>query len=143
MKRYVETHGAMPSYRQLARFVGVNSAATIHKHVNALVRKGAVAREYVEGAMPILRIGGVEHTLVERAETYAMPTTLRWQIWERDNFTCLNCSLRQDLTVDHIHPWQSGGSKDDPENLQTLCRGCNTTKGNKTIDYRQNSRFVP
>lgn len=33
------------------------------------------------------------------------------------------------ITVDHIHPRSLGGS-DDIENLQPMCSGCNTNKGN-------------
>lgn len=35
-----------------------------------------------------------------------------------------------DLTIDHIHPEFHGGSH-DPENLQLLCRSCNSSKGAK------------
>jgi 5-methylcytosine-specific restriction protein A len=34
-----------------------------------------------------------------------------------------------DLTGDHIVPKDRGGS-DDPDNIQILCRGCNTRKHN-------------
>ncbi|HWU23253.1 MAG TPA: HNH endonuclease [Nocardioides sp.] len=32
-----------------------------------------------------------------------------------------------DLTADHVVPKARGGS-DDPENIQVLCRGCNSRK---------------
>jgi hypothetical protein len=59
-----------------------------------------------------------------------IPHKLRWFIWKRDNFTCKNCFSRDDLTIDHIKPEISGGSL-DPENLQTLCRKCNSIKNTK------------
>ena len=52
---------------------------------------------------------------------------LRWEVWERDNFTCQKCGYRRFLAIDHIKPRVLGGS-DDATNLQTLCRSCNASK---------------
>jgi DNA-binding transcriptional ArsR family regulator len=57
-----------------------------------------------------------------------IPSELRWQVWERDNFTCKHCGKRQFLSVDHIHP-ESAGGQATLDNLQTLCRSCNSRKG--------------
>lgn len=57
-----------------------------------------------------------------------IPEALRWDIWERDNFTCHHCGARRYLAVDHILPESKGGTL-DPSNLQTLCRTCNSRKG--------------
>lgn len=59
-----------------------------------------------------------------------IPYALRWQVWERDNFTCKHCGTRRDLSVDHIIPESCGGTL-DLDNLQTLCRPCNSRKGNR------------
>lgn len=51
---------------------------------------------------------------------------------------CLCCLKKMDrpkLSIDHIVPISKGGS-DGIENLQPLCRRCNTRKGIHTIDYR-------
>lgn len=67
-----------------------------------------------------------------------MTTTLRGQIKERDNYTCLNCgvSLAAEphllLEVDHIMPVSKGGLS-VRENLQTLCWKCNRSKGAKVV----------
>lgn len=53
---------------------------------------------------------------------------LRMAVYERDGFTCLHCGGTENLSLDHIHPYSRGG-EDTIENLQTLCRSCNSRKG--------------
>ena len=43
---------------------------------------------------------------------------------------CANCGAGYDMTVDHIKPRSWGGTS-DPDNLQWLCRNCNSSKGNR------------
>jgi hypothetical protein len=62
-----------------------------------------------------------------------IPPEIRWQVWERDNFTCKHCGMRRDLTVDHIFPERLGGTL-ILANLQTLCGKCNSRKGTK-VDF--------
>jgi hypothetical protein len=64
----------------------------------------------------------------------AIPPALRWQIWERDNFTCHYCGSRKRLAIDHKIP-ESQGGKLDPDNLLTACVPCNSEKGTK--DYEE------
>lgn len=51
-------------------------------------------------------------------------------IYRRDGFRCKSCGLTGDLTVDHIVPESAGGGANE-DNLQTLCRSCNSKKGVK------------
>ena len=56
---------------------------------------------------------------------------LRWQVFNRDKFTCQYCGRAAPdvvLHVDHREP-QSIGGRDDPENLVTACAACNIGKG--------------
>lgn len=53
---------------------------------------------------------------------------LRTKVFERDEYRCLSCSTHLDLTADHIKPESKGGAT-SLENLQTLCRSCNSSKG--------------
>ncbi len=43
---------------------------------------------------------------------------------------CVRCGTTEDLTADHIRPRAHGGTN-EPENLQTLCRRCNSRKGHR------------
>jgi hypothetical protein len=58
---------------------------------------------------------------------------LRWEIWERDNFTCHYCGIRRGLTVDHVVPASKGGPS-VASNLVTACRICNIRKGNRPYE---------
>lgn len=53
---------------------------------------------------------------------------VRKKVFERDGYRCKLCDSHLDLQVDHIHPEKLGGTL-DLENLQTLCRPCNSSKG--------------
>lgn len=56
--------------------------------------------------------------------------TTRANVLIRDGNKCLHCGSTQHLCMDHIHPVSKGGTNDE-ENLQTLCRSCNSKKGAK------------
>jgi len=54
------------------------------------------------------------------------------------DYRCLACGKQfsfDKLTVDHVIPISLGGSS-NIDNLQPLCKPCNSSKGTKTIDYR-------
>lgn len=44
IKQHIETTGFAPTLRQIANSIGVNSLATVHEHIQGLVRKGLLKR---------------------------------------------------------------------------------------------------
>lgn len=56
-------------------------------------------------------------------------------VFERDGYHCLKCGAADDLSLDHVVPTIRGGSG-RVGNLQTLCRTCNSEKGDRIADYR-------
>ena len=50
---------------------------------------------------------------------------------------CLDCRKIKPLTADHVIPVSKGGTS-NIDNIQPLCRSCNSKKQDKHIDYRIN-----
>lgn len=58
------------------------------------------------------------------------------------NYSCLRCNKKDiELTIDHIIPLSKGGSN-NIDNIQPLCRSCNSLKGTKVIDYRNERNSI-
>lgn len=59
-----------------------------------------------------------------------IPPRVRTLVYRRDGYACIECGADDiaRLTIDHRHPVSLGGS-DDPSNLRTLCKSCNSSKG--------------
>lgn len=64
---------------------------------------------------------------------------IRQQVFKRDNYQCQCCGKERrrgiSLEIDHILPIAMGG-KNEPSNLQTLCKQCNSIKGVNEINYQ-------
>ena len=70
---------------------------------------------------PMQKIKGYTKQIIKAA--------IREDVFVKDNYKCVKCGSNRSLTVDHIHPESLGGSL-DLSNLQTLCKSCNSSKGN-------------
>ena len=71
--------------------------------------------------------------LLENAGTYTQEEW-DWLCSAFDN-RCASCRRALPLACDHIIPLSKGG-QNSLANLQPLCQPCNSSKGDKTIDFR-------
>jgi hypothetical protein len=55
---------------------------------------------------------------------------LRIQVLDRDGWVCAMCG-KPAHTVDHIYPRVKGGDMWAMDNLQSLCKSCNSSKGGR------------
>ncbi len=63
-------------------------------------------------------------------------TVKEWiEVKLNQRYRCLACGFRKPLAVDHVVPVSKGGAN-TIDNIQGLCRECNSSKGAKVIDYR-------
>jgi hypothetical protein len=53
-------------------------------------------------------------------------------VFERDEYRCVSCGSHIDLCCDHIISEHDGGPT-TLDNLQTMCRSCNSSKGKKSF----------
>jgi 5-methylcytosine-specific restriction endonuclease McrA len=51
-------------------------------------------------------------------------------VWIRDGGTCVECGAKDYLEFDHVIPVSKGGSN-TVQNVQLLCRRCNSKKSDK------------
>jgi hypothetical protein len=96
---------------------------TTYQEITGLCRKSVI-----DGRRLAIKHGFINPRPAE--QSIVISETVRWTVFERDGFACKACGSHLRLTIDHIIPQSLGGS-DDASNLETLCRGCNSRKGNK------------
>ena len=67
-------------------------------------------------------------------------TRKEWlSLCKKYDYRCLRCNKRKPLTADHVVPVSKGGTS-NIDNIQPLCRECNSIKHTKSTDYRKKRR---
>lgn len=124
----------------------------VDKALDQLQAAGFVVRYEAEGTRCLQVVNFVKHQMPHHKEAaselpplpgeksvtrhpYNVPPRLRDSVFDRDGRKCLRCGSPDDLSIDHVVPLAKLGTN-DPDNLQTLCKRCNSIKGDATKDYR-------
>lgn len=61
--------------------------------------------------------------------TRAIPSSVKAEVYKRDQGKCAICGAKTNLHFDHILPYSLGGSSTTAENVQILCARHNIAKG--------------
>jgi hypothetical protein len=62
-----------------------------------------------------------------------IPTSVKLEVWKRDNGRCVVCGATDELHFDHDLPWAKGGTSFVAENVQLLCARHNIAKRDRII----------
>lgn len=66
--------------------------------------------------------------LIEIEHNRLIPTSVKLEVWKRDNGRCIKCGSDKNLHFDHIIPYSKGGSSLIAQNIQLLCAVHNLSK---------------
>ena len=67
---------------------------------------------------------------------------LRITVLDRDGWLCAVCGAVAN-TVDHIYPRVKGGDMWAMDNLQSLCKSCNSSKGGRFFSHKATPPVFP
>ncbi len=66
-------------------------------------------------------------------ETRLIPTSVKVEVWKRDQGRCVLCGSSKNLHFDHDIPFSKGGSSITAENVRLLCAKHNLEKSDKIM----------
>jgi 5-methylcytosine-specific restriction endonuclease McrA len=105
-------------------------------HKNHKAARNAFCREY-QKRNPELFLAKGQKRRTAKTKAGGSFTAQEWvALCKKHAYRCLCCNRRRKLTADHVVPVSKGGTS-NINNIQPLCGPCNSSKRDKTIDYRR------
>ena len=86
---------------------------------------GKITLEIADTALQMLAVEGEKQSANETRD--AIPSSVRREVWRRDEGKCARCGSRKNLEYDHIIPVSKGGSN-TARNIELLCEEHNRAK---------------
>lgn len=118
--------GKLPSLEETAWHLRIDEGV-LEDSLDALMSAGIA--HYDDGAFVIDQLSPTDAPpSVMRRRFQAKRDQHYRTLVERDGEYCRHCGTSNNLSVDHIHALANGGSN-ETDNLQLLCRSCNSRKG--------------
>ena len=68
-------------------------------------------------------------------QTRIIPTSVKVEVWKRDQGRCVICGSNKNLHFDHDIPFSKGGSSITAKNVRLLCAKHNLSKSNKIMSW--------
>jgi hypothetical protein len=68
-------------------------------------------------------------------QTRIIPTSIKVEVWKRDEGKCVICGSNKNLHFDHDVPFSKGGSSITAKNVRLLCAKHNLMKSNKIMSF--------
>ena len=65
------------------------------------------------------------------AHSRMIPSSVKLEVWKRDEGKCVECGSTDNLHFDHILPFSKGGTSLLPRNIQLLCARHNLKKSDR------------
>jgi len=72
------------------------------------------------------------HNKTDSYDRMSIPTSVKQEVWRRDQGSCGRCGSRRNLEYDHIIPVSKGGSN-TARNVELLCQDCNRQKSDRIM----------
>lgn len=114
---------------------GVDNASS-RKRYSLNPEKGLESNRRWRRANPEKAAAQTNRRRTRKTEAGGSYAAEEWKaLCEQYDNCCACCGKKKKLEFDHVIPVSKGGSS-DISNGQPLCRSCNASKGDKTIDYR-------
>lgn len=80
--------------------------------------------------------------IIVRKTQRILDSTVTWEVFERDNYTCRYCGRRGiPMSYDHVKLWEELG-ENTVENGVTACKKCNKARGNTDFAEWLSSDYV-
>lgn len=123
------------------RWIGIDVSAKAYELVKERLDKQASQGRLEQGSVPAITYFDSPPHRTDLGEI--KPLTGKWRnqlhgkMYKAQDGDCAGCGEpfgRQHLQIDHKIAVSKGGT-DHPDNLQLLCGNCNSTKGDRPMDY--------
>jgi hypothetical protein len=121
-----DEHSKLRQYISIARRLHLYDFDTLKDIIKYIDKLRNNYMNYLEHLRNEPRRDACKFTALKEVQDY---------VYSKYGRKCIKCGATERISLDHVIPIVKGG-EDKVENLQPLCKSCNSSKGIKIIDYR-------